>query len=117
MRTMPLFAESKKILLKYKEQKNRIFNVSIKQYEKIIEEVKVQSQIDGLKMKDMRATFITRCKELNIPKHIIQSWVGHKIGSTVTDTVYTRHNIDVDDKYINILNESKFYSNSTHMKK
>lgn len=116
-RTMPLFAETKSILLKYKNVKHRIFDVSTKIYEGIIDEIKEKANIDKLKMKDMRSTFITRCKELNIPKHIIQAWVGHKIGSTVTDTVYTKHNDDVDYNYINIVNESKFYSNSTHEKK
>lgn len=115
-RTMPLFAETKEILLKYKNVENRIFNVSTKTYKGIIDEIKEKANIDKLKMKDIRSTFITRCKELNIPKHIIQAWVGHKIGSSVTDTVYTKHNDDVDSNYINIVNNSKFYSNSTHEK-
>lgn len=116
IRVMPLFEETKKILLKYKNQQHRIFDITKKQYEKLIDKIKEQASIENLKIKDMRATFITRCKELDIPKHIIQSWVGHKIGSTVTDTVYTYHNTDIDYKYINILNKSKFYSNSTHKK-
>lgn len=115
-RTMPLFEETKSILLKYRQVKHRIFNVTTKIYEKIIDEIKDKANIDNLKMKDMRSTFITRCKELNIPKHIIQAWVGHKIGSSVTDIVYTKHNEDVDYNYINIVNKSKFYSNSTHKK-
>lgn len=117
IRTMPMFEQTKQILLKYKNKTNRIFELSNSQYEKLVKQIKEQSQIENFKYKDMRATFITRCKELDIPKHIIQSWCGHKIGSTVTDTVYTRHNKDIDDKYINILNETKFYSNSTHKKK
>lgn len=115
-RTMPLFEETKSILLKYRQVKHRIFDVTTKIYEKIIDEIKDKAKIDNLKMKDMRSTFITRCKELNIPKHIIQAWVGHKIGSSVTDIVYTKHNEDVDYNYINIVNKSKFYSNSTHEK-
>lgn len=117
IRTMPMFEQTKQILLKYKNKSNRIFELSNGQYERLIQEVKSKSNIDNFKYKDMRATFITRCKELNIPKHIIQSWVGHIIGSNVTDTVYTRHNTDIDDKYINILNSTKFYSNSTQKKK
>lgn len=113
MRTMPMFEQTKQILLKYKNKTNRIFELSNSQYERLIRNIKDISNIENLKYKDMRATFITRCKELNIPKHIIQAWVGHRIGSNVTDTVYTRHNTDIDDKYINILNSTKFYSNST----
>ena len=109
-----MFEETKTILLKYKNQKERIFEISNKQCDNLIEKIKEITQIANLKLKDMRSTFITRCKELNIPKHIIQSWVGHKIGSSVTDVVYTKHNTDVDNNYINIINKSKFYSNSTH---
>ena len=116
-RIIPIFEKTKTILLKYKKQKERIFNISNKQCNDLIEKIKNETQISNLKLKDMRSTFITRCKELNIPKHIIQSWVGHQIGSTVTDTVYTKHNTDIDNNYINIINESKFYSNSTHESK
>ncbi len=50
--------------------------------------------------------FIMRLGFINIKTyHIIQSWVGHQIGSSVTESVYTTHNKDIDDKYINILNE------------
>lgn len=112
-----MFEQAKQILLKYKNKSNRIFELSNHQYEKVIQEMKSKLNAENFKYKDMRATFITRCKELNIPKHIIQSWVGHRIGSAVTDTVYTRHNTDIDDKYINILNSTKFYSNSTQEKK
>ena len=52
----------------------------------------------------MRSTFITRRQEMNIPEFIIQSWVGHKIGSRVTCSVYTKHNDEIDFKYINIFN-------------
>ncbi len=61
---------------------------------------------------DLRHTFITNCKNQNIPEHIIQSWVGHNIGSNVTSKVYTH--ITSDKKEIEILN--KFYSNSTQKK-
>lgn len=117
IRTIPLFAESKKILLKYKNQKERIFDITNQACTKMIKEVRVKMNIPKLNLKDMRSTFITRCKELNIPKHVIQAWVGHAIGSAVTDTVYTKHNADIDNKYINILNKSKFNSNSTQKKK
>ncbi len=114
VRTMPMFEKTKIILLKYKNEKGRIFNLSSKQYDLVLEKIKQASNISNLKTKDMRATFITRCKELDVPKHVIQAWVGHIIGSSVTDTVYTSHNKDIDYKYVNILNKSKFYSNSTH---
>lgn len=117
MRTMPLFENSRKILLKYKNQKERIFDITNQACTKMIKEVRIKLNIPKLNLKDMRSTFITRCKELNVPKHIIQAWVGHVIGSAVTDTVYTKYNPDIDNKYINILNKSKFNSNSTQNKK
>ena len=114
-RTMPMFEKSKEILLKYKNNQNRIFNLTNKQLQLLISKIKNKLSFE-FKLKDLRATFITRCKENEIPEFIIQSWVGHKIGSKITSSVYTKHNDDIDDKYINILNNSKFYSNSTHKK-
>lgn len=37
----------------------------------------------------LRHTFITKCQEAGVPLHIIQRWVGHTIGSNVTNSVYT----------------------------
>ncbi len=118
MRTMPLFEESKQILLKYKNKPkdSRIFELTTKQHELITKEIKEKTMIKDLKTKDMRTTFITRCTELKIPEQIIQSWVGHKLGSIVTKQNYIKHNLDNDNKYIDILNNSKFYSNSTQQK-
>lgn len=112
IRTMPLFNESKAILLKYKDipNDNRIFNISMKQHDNIIKKLKSKLPFD-IKTKDMRTTFITRCTELGIPEFVVQSWVGHKIGSKVTKDSYTTHNTEIDNKYINILNQSKLYTN------
>ena len=117
IRTMPLFNESKAILLKYKDipNDNRIFNISMKQHDNTIKKLKSKLPFD-IKTKDMRTTFITRCTELGIPEFVIQSWVGHKIGSKVTKDSYTTHNTEIDNKYINILNQSKLYTNCTHEK-
>lgn len=114
IRTMPIFETSINILKKYKslQPNERIFNLSMKEHDNIIKKVKEKSALD-IKTKDMRATFITRCTELEIPEMVIQSWVGHKIGSKVTKDSYTTHNQEIDNKYINILNNTKFYSNST----
>ena len=107
-RIMPLFEQSKGILLKYKDKSNRIFDISIKQCELIVKAIKTKSKISNLKLKDMRSTFITRCDELGIPERVYQSWCGHKPGSKVTKTTYLKHNIDVDANYINIINKSDF---------
>ena len=112
IRTMPLFDKTKQILLKYKHIKGRIFNIS---YNFIDEYTRTLSKELNFhfSIKYMRFTFITRCQEANIPEFIIQAWCGHQIGSKVTKQVYTKYNAEDNTKYINILNNSKYYSNTT----
>ena len=113
---MPLFKKTKIILEKYKNIKGRIFDIS---YHRIDDHTKKLNEIVNFKfsIKYMRFTFITRCQEENIPEFIIQAWCGHQIGSKVTKQVYTKYNAEDNNKYINVLNNSKFYSNSTQNKK
>jgi len=116
IRTMPMFEKTLTILNKYKNQTNRIFELTNKQLDMLTNKIKEQMQTN-FKIKDLRSTFITRCQEEKIPEFVIQSWVGHKIGSKITSSVYTKYNAQDNNKYIDILNKSKFYSNSTHNKK
>lgn len=115
-RIIPLFNRSKDILLKYKDIKGRIFNFSSKILQKALKEINTQINYH-IKIKDLRSTFITRCQEINIPEFIIQSWVGHTIGSKITKSVYTKYNAQDNTKYINLFNNIELYSNSTHEKK
>lgn len=107
VRTLPMFENTYNILIKYKDKKpnERIFDLTTKQYELVLEKVRKESGLNELKMKDMRSTFITNCMNMNIPVHIIQAWVGHVLGSVVTTSVYTSHNEEVDVEYINQINE------------
>lgn len=107
IRTAPLFEKSIEILKKYKDVKGRIFNFSPKIQKTTLYAINKELNFH-VKTKDLRSTFITRCQELAVPEFIIQSWVGHRIGSKVTSSVYTKSNKDVDSKYINILNNQKF---------
>ena len=102
-----MFESTYNILLKHKDKKpeERIFNLSIKQYENILAKVRQESGLTDLKMKDMRSTFITNCMNMNFPVHIIQAWVGHALGSVVTTSVYTSHNDEADIEYIKKINE------------
>lgn len=104
-RIMPLFDKTIDLLRKYKNIPNekRIFNFSPKIQRQTLKKINEQLPFH-VKTKDLRSTFITRCQENNIPEFVIQSWVGHKIGSKVTSTVYTKHNSEIDFKYISILN-------------
>ncbi len=107
VRTLPMFESTYNILLKHKDKKpeERIFNLSIKQYENILAKVRQESGLTDVKMKDMRSTFITNCMNMNFPVHIIQAWVGHALGSVVTTSVYTSHNDEADIEYIKRINE------------
>ena len=108
VRTIPMFESTYNILLKHKDKKpnERMFNLSIKQYETILSKVRKESGLADLKMKDMRSTFITNCMNMNFPVHIIQAWVGHALGSVVTTSVYTSHNDEADIEYINRINDN-----------
>ncbi len=112
-RVMPLFNVTKEILTKYQNTSGRIFNISYNQIDEHTRAIKKETGI-SFSTKFMRYTFITRCGEQNIPEFVIQSWVGHKIGSKVTKQVYTKFNAEDNVKYINILNSTKLYSNYTH---
>ena len=63
---------------------------------------------------DLRHTFITNCKNINIPEHIIQSLVGHRIGSRITAEVYTHTQENILKNSEILIN--KFYSDSTQKK-
>lgn len=116
-RSMPLFENSKQILNTLTKTNERVFNLTNKQKQLIMQKIKKVSNIADITSKDMRSTFMTRCDELGIPERVYQAWVGHRQGSRVTREVYVKHNADIDNKYINILNDTKFYSNSTHLQK
>ncbi|MBQ8424575.1 MAG: site-specific integrase [Clostridia bacterium] len=106
-RTIPMFDNTYNILLKYKDLKpnERVFDLSTKQYELFISRIKKATEFDSVKFKDMRCTFITNCMNNKIPVHIIQSWVGHSIGSLVTTSVYTTHNEEADKEFIKDVNK------------
>ncbi len=89
-RVMPLFENTIRIVEKYKNKQGRIFNYSQKQSAEIFKKI-IEANFQQKKYTphSLRHTFITKCQEANIPLHIIQKWVGHNIGSKVTNQVYT----------------------------
>lgn len=115
VRTIPMFDNASEILEKYKDIKGRIFDICPKTQRIALSKINEKLTFH-LKTKDLRSTFITRCQEENIPEFIIQSWVGHRIGSKITSKVYTKYNQQDNTKFIDIINK-KFYSNSTQAKK
>ncbi len=104
-RTIPMFENTYKILLKYKNVKGRIFNYTYAGIGSSFTKFK-QKYFPNSKytIKSLRHTFITKCQEQNIPLHIIQSWVGHIEGSEVTEKVYTHKREKAELECINIVN-------------
>lgn len=108
-RIMPLFDRTLPILEKYKHTTGRLFKLSYDTYGQKFKKIIETNFNKHYTMHSLRHTFITKCKEANIPEHIIQTWVGHEIGSTVTKTVYTHTRKDAEQESINKFNE---FSNS-----
>lgn len=112
-RVIPIFDDAMKVLEKYKDVQGRIFNICPKTQRIALN--KINELLDfHVKTKDLRSTFITRCQEMGIPEYVIQSWVGHRIGSKVTSSVYTKYNEQDNVQFVEQYNQAKFYSNSTH---
>ena len=107
-RTMPIFNKTIEILKKYKTLKNeRIFNISYNVPQKHLKKILQNSNLPNISLHDLRHTFITNCKNKEIPEHIIQRWVGHNIGSSVTSRVYTHTNLEDTKKYLEKYNKSE----------
>lgn len=103
-RVMPLFEKTEKILIKYQKVQGRIFPAASQTLEK--EFLKYSKNFDiRYTIHSLRHTFVTKCQESGIPLHIIQSWVGHTIGSAVTNSVYTHSRTDAEAENIKIYNK------------
>ncbi|MBQ3158734.1 MAG: site-specific integrase [Clostridia bacterium] len=106
IRTMPLLNQTKIIIEKYKNTKGRIFKQAKQTAGKHFNNIKkILFPESKYVFKSLRSTFITYCQENKVPKHIIQSWVGHVEGSLVTDQVYTHTRKDTELLYFNIINK------------
>lgn len=92
-RTIPIFESALPILTKYKslQKGQRLFNLEYNRLDQMMRVLKEKLNLN-INTHALRHTFITKCREQNIPLYIIQSWVGHKKGSKVTDETYTHIN-------------------------
>ena len=117
-RTMPLFDKTIQIvtpLLNKLKENEKLFNYSQKTCDTLFSNLRKENNLnEKYTIQSLRTTFVSNAKDIGIPEHIIQTWVGHNIGSQVTSRNYTQVREKADLKYFNILNETKFYSNSTH---
>ncbi len=116
IRLVPMFDKTIPILEKNKNADYRIFNFSYNQAMKYLHKLTNDAGLPNISLHDLRHTFITNCKNAGIPEHIVQTWVGHQIGSNVTKTVYTHITDDANLSNIDKLNKSKYYSLTTHKK-
>ena len=104
-RVVPLFDKTEKILEKYKNKEGRLFNIAYQTCEnKFKDFIAKYFQNKKYTIHSLRHTFITRCQEANVPLHIIQKWVGHTIGSSVTTQVYTHAREQAEIENIDKLN-------------
>jgi len=100
-RTMPLFKKTKAIVQEYWELNNKLFNHTKDYISKILNEVLSALKIKNITMHSLRHTFVTRCQEKKIALYVIQSWVGHAKGSSVTTKTYTHKQDDIEFDSIN----------------
>lgn len=107
IRKMPLFDKSLALLKNLDNKKtDRLFNFSARGAQKLWSKLcNLLKFTNKYTIHSLRHTFITNCQEKQIPMHIIQKWVGHTIGSKVTNTVYTHARDNAEKKAIEILND------------
>lgn len=96
-RTLPLFKNTKEIIIKYMDTPGKLFSFS---EVKIYKEFKIicdNAKIKNATIHTLRHTFITRCIEANIPLKVVQAWAGHTT-SKMTNEVYTHINTEFNMK-------------------
>ena len=106
-RTMPMFALTKKVLLKYQDrpQDEMIFKLKVTEFQKRVNEIyELAPTLPRLTTHELRHTFITRCHERKIEELCLQKWVGHNLGSAMTKAVYTHISNDVENGFIDLIN-------------
>lgn len=117
IRQVPIFDNALNVLKQLDiKPGERVFNYTQQALRKNFGDIKTKCELKStFRIHDLRHTFVTICQNERIPEHIIQHWVGHEIGSSVTKSVYTHISESANLLNINKLNDSKFYSNSTHI--
>lgn len=108
-RIMPLFDKTIEITKNFitLPKNERIFKKGYDSYREKLQKVLKNINIRTITLHELRHTFITRCKELQIQEEVIQNWVGHEQGSKITAKVYTHINNEQNIKYINIFNDNQ----------
>lgn len=105
-RVVPLFKKTYEIIKDIDTRSDRrIVTVGERTLNRKLKQLVADITKEDITLYNLRHTFVTRMQDKKIPNHIIQHWIGHRIGSSVTQRVYTHVTKETEDKYINILNE------------
>ena len=107
-RIIPLFKQTEELILPFKSN-GRIFKYKNNAKRKLFNRILKNADLSNISEHELRHTFITRCAEKNIAEHIIQKWVGHQIGSSVTKSVYTHASIESEKESITLFESQKEY--------
>ena len=106
-REMPMFALTRKVLLKYQNrpQDEMIFKSNSHTIAKRLNQIyELAPTLPRLTTHELRHTFITRCHERKVDELCLQRWVGHNLGSAMTKAVYTHISNDVENGFIDLIN-------------
>lgn len=105
-RTIPLFSKTYEIIKDIKPAPNgRLTTHNASTLNDKLKVLVGDITKEKITLYNLRHTFITRLGDKNVPEHIIQTWAGQQIGSTVTKGTYTHVSKETEIKYINILNK------------
>lgn len=108
-RVIPLFDNTINLIknkLSLLKDNERVFNYSNQWCQKLFKKLQEDNKLNPkYTIHSLRHTFITSCQEKNIPLHIIQKWVGHRLGSKVTNEVYTHSRTEIEKQFANIINQ------------
>ncbi|MCL2484332.1 MAG: site-specific integrase [Firmicutes bacterium] len=81
-RIMPMFALTRKVLLKYQDrpQDEMIFKLKVTEFTKRVNQIyELAPTLPRLTTHELRHTFITRCHERKVDELCLQRWVGHSL--------------------------------------
>ena len=96
-RTIPLFGRTAAILKNGASGRVCIYSRPV--YQRKIDELCKELNIDGISTHSLRHTFATRCAEAGVTAKTVQQWLGHKT-LEMTLNVYTHINKDFEQKEV-----------------
>ena len=103
IRTIPIFAEAKKILDKLDKTESRVFaKVSLWRSARDFSTIASQYGLNNLSLHSLRHYFATQCLNAGIAEMVTSAWLGHE-DSKVTKDIYQHIKTDFETEQVNIL--------------